>query len=154
LSAAELSLKEIQVMSTQLAQQLGRQSFLSADEVAPLLRLPAPDLVERMPLLGALWLMARMDMARPFQVSRLRRRCLSAAGVALTLGGLLPSRHSELEGVISAVRAQSWLSAKMLFLKRVQEVFHLWHVIHRPFSYSFAVLVVTHITVALLLGYY
>ena len=42
----------------------------------------------------------------------------------------------------------------MLFLKRIEDVFHLWHVVHRPFSYSFAVLVVAHITVALLLGYY
>ncbi len=92
--------------------------------------------------------MARLDIARPFQVSRLRRRSLSTAGIVLTLGGLLPSRQRDLESVIKAVRNQSWLSAKMLFLKRIHEVFHLWHVVHRPFSYSFAVLVVAHIAVA------
>jgi hypothetical protein len=32
-------------------------------------------------------------------------------------------------------------------------VFHLWHVIHRPFSYSFAILSILHVTVVLLLGY-
>jgi hypothetical protein len=154
LNAAELSLQDMQVLSTRLTEELERQALLRPEEVAPLLRLPDPAVVDRLSVVGALWLMARMDIARPFQVSRLRRRALSAAGVILTLGGLLPSRHLELEHVISSIRRQSWLSAKMLFLKRIQEVFHLWHVVHRPFSYSFAVLVVAHIGVALLLGYY
>jgi hypothetical protein len=32
-------------------------------------------------------------------------------------------------------------------------VFHLWHVIHRPFSYSFALLAVIHIAVVTMMGY-
>ncbi|HLK18660.1 MAG TPA: hypothetical protein VKT81_06880 [Bryobacteraceae bacterium] len=154
LSSAELSFKEMQSESTQLAEQLERQAVLRPEEVAPLLKLPAPEDVEKLSILAALWMMARLDIARPFQVSRLRRRSLSGARIFLTLGGLLPSRQRDLEAVIKAIRKQSWLSTKMLFLKRVHEVFHLWHVIHRPFSYSFAVLVVAHITVAMLLGYY
>jgi hypothetical protein len=154
LNTAELSLRELQNMSAHLALELHRQAILPPDEVAPLLKLPTPKEVEHLSLLGAFWTMARLDITRPFKVSRLRRRFLSNTGVLLTLGGLLPSRQQNLEQVISALRAQSWLSAKMLFLKRVHEVFHLWHVIHRPFSYSFAVLVVAHIGVALMLGYY
>jgi len=154
LNTAELSLQEMQNLSTRLAQELERQAVVRPEEVAPLLKLPDPEAVEQLSIARVLWLMFCMDLARPFQVSRLRRRSLSAAGIALTLGGLLPSRHRELESVISSVRKQSWISTKMLFLKRIHEVFHLWHVVHRPFSYSFAVLVVAHIAVALLLGYY
>ena len=154
LTTAELSFKEMQNVSAQLAEQLERQAVLRPEEVAPLLKLPAPEEVDRLSVIEALWLMARLDIARPFQVSRLRRRSLSGAGIVVTLGGLLPSRQRDLEAVIKAIRNQSWLSAKMLFLKRIHEVFHLWHVVHRPFSYSFAVLVVAHITVAMLLGYY
>ncbi len=154
LSTAELSFKEMQTVSAQLAEQLERQAVLRPEEVAPLLKLPAPEEVERLSILAALWMMARLDIARPFQVSRLRRRSLSSLGIVLTLGGLLPSRHRDLEATIKAIRNQSWLSAKMLFLKRIHEVFHLWHVVHRPFSYSFAVLVVAHIAVAMMLGYY
>ncbi len=154
LNTAELSLQEMQNLAARLAQELERQAFVRPEEVAPLLRLPDPEAVEQLSIARVLWLMFCLDVARPFQVSRLRRRALSSAGIILTLGGLLPSRHKELESVIRAVRKQSWLSTKMLFLKRIHEVFHLWHVVHRPFSYSFAVLVVAHITVALLLGYY
>jgi hypothetical protein len=154
LNAAELSLQEMQALSARLTQELERQALLTAEEAAPLLKLPDRAVVERLSVLGALWLMFRLDVARPFQVSRLRRRALSGAGLFLTLGGLLPSRHRELEHVITSIRRQSWISTKMLFLKRIEDVFHLWHVVHRPFSYSFAVLVVAHIAVALLLGYY
>jgi len=154
LNTAELSLQEMQNLSARLAQELERQAVVRPEEVAPLLKLPDPAAVEQLSIARVLWLMFCMDVARPFQVSRLRRRSLSVTGLVLTLGGLLPSRHRELERVIASVRRQSWISAKMLFLKRIQEVFHLWHVVHRPFSYSFAVLVVAHIGVALLLGYY
>jgi hypothetical protein len=154
LNTAELSLQEMQSASARLTQDLERQAVLRPEEVAPLLKLPTPETVEHLSIARVLWLMFCLDAARPFQVSRLRRRSLSGAGLVFTLGGLLPSRHADLENVIRSVRKQSWLSAKMLFLKRIHEVFHLWHVVHRPFSYSFAVLVVAHITVAMLLGYY
>jgi hypothetical protein len=71
-----------------------------------------------------------------------------------TLGGLLQSRHGELERIVDAARSQSWLMAKILFLNRAGEVFHLWHVIHRPFSWSFALLVLIHISMVMLMGYY
>ena len=88
LNQAELSLQEMQTLSARLTQELERQALVTAEEVAPLLKLPDQAAVERMSVLGALWLMFRMDVARPFQVSRLRRRALSGAGIILTLGGL------------------------------------------------------------------
>ena len=153
-NAAELSLQEMQALSARLTQELERQALLKAEDLAPLLKFPERAAVERLSLPRAFWLMFWLDAARPFRVSRLRRRALSGASLLLTMGGLLSSRHLELEHAIASIRRQSWLSTKMLFLKRVEDVFHLWHVVHRPFSYSFAVLVVAHITVALLLGYY
>jgi hypothetical protein len=42
----------------------------------------------------------------------------------------------------------------MLFLSRIHDLFHLWHIVHRPFSYSFAVLVLVHIGIAVWLGYF
>jgi hypothetical protein len=154
LTAAELSFKDIEVECDRLAKSLQSQNLLTENEIGPLLKLPSREQVAEMPLLSALLMMLRMDIVRPFRVSGLRRSFLSPSKRVLTLGGLLSSGNHELEGVIAAVRGQSWLSAKMLFLTRMQETFHLWHVVHRPFSYSFVVLVAIHITVAMLFGYY
>jgi hypothetical protein len=52
------------------------------------------------------------------------------------------------------VRQKASLSKRILFLDRTQRVFHLWHVVHRPFSYAFAVLAVIHIINAIRLGYF
>ena len=51
-------------------------------------------------------------------------------------------------------REQAILAKKVLFLSKSKEMLHLWHVIHRPFSYSFAVLALIHVILMLMLGYY
>ncbi len=154
MTTAELSFQDMEEQLTRFSAQMRSQSLLSEAEIAPLLRLPSREEVDALSLMGALWRILQLDLTRPFQVAVLRRRFLTAGGQLLTLGGLLPSPNAELEGAIAAVRAQSWLSTKMLFLSRLQELFRLWHVVHRPFSYSFVVLVIVHITVAMLFGYY
>jgi hypothetical protein len=153
LTAAELSLKESRELQAHLMQRLAAQKLLSARHLEPLFRLPPPQRVETWPVLVALGYMVALDVARPFRVAALRRRTLGAAGTLLTLGGLLAARNAELEQVIAAARDQAALSKRMLFLSRSQQVFHLWHVIHKPFSYSFAVLALVHISVVLLMGY-
>jgi hypothetical protein len=97
--------------------------------------------------------MLLLDALRPFHIARLRIRALGWSGILLTLGGLLPSGNAEVETVIRTAREQAGLAKRILFLSRSQQVFHLWHVVHRPFSYSFAVLACIHVGVVLLLGY-
>lgn len=154
LNAAELSHGEIETMAADLGRELEEQQVLSAGEIAALLELPTREKVSNMPVLSVLWAMLWLDLKRPFLVRRLRVRFLTRAERIWTIDGFLASGHEGLERVISAVRRQTWLRAKVLFLGRVQALFHLWHVVHRPFSYSFAALALVHIGVALLLGYY
>jgi hypothetical protein len=103
--------------------------------------------------MGALLWMFVLDLARPFRVASLRRRALGLGGVLLSLGGILPSSNQELERVVQTVRRQATLSKRVVFLSRTQQVFQLWHVVHRPFSYAFVVLAILHIATAMLLGY-
>jgi len=57
------------------------------------------------------------------------------------------------EHVVRLVRQKASLSKRVVFLDQSQRVFHLWHVIHRPFSYAFAVLAIVHIVVVMGLGF-
>jgi hypothetical protein len=70
-----------------------------------------------------------------------------------TIGGLLSSSSPEVERVVRLVRRKASFSRRVIFLGHTQRVFHLWHVIHRPFSYAFAVLAVLHIVVVMGLGF-
>jgi hypothetical protein len=154
LNAVQLDAGEVEAQARQLAIQLEQQVLIPSSSFAPLLRLPTKDQVRSMLLPALLWRMISLDVARPFQIRRLRSRVLFGRDRITTLGGFLKSGHPDVEEVIRSVRAQARLTTKMVFLHRVERSFHLWHVIHRPFSVCFVVLVFVHIGVALSMGYY
>ncbi len=152
LNAAELSLQEARDEQARLTEQLAQQKIFSPAWLGRLFHLPTEEKIRTqwivLVLLGVLW----ADLRRLYWVSRLRRMELRFGGKFATLGGLLNSGNDELEGAITLARKQAILSQRMLFLSRTQHVFHLWHVVHKPFSYSFAALALIHIGVVLLFG--
>lgn len=150
-STAELSMKELQELQEQLSQQLAAQRVLPEADVRAVLRLPNENFVKKLPIVVALVYMMILDVVRVFRVARLRRH---AAGAVQTLFGFMPTRNRDLEQAIHAAAEEAALSKRVLFLSRSQKVFHLWHVVHKPFSYAFAVLAVLHIVLQFALGYF
>ncbi len=153
-NAAEFSRKELQDLQEKMAEQLAGQNLLKEADVRSALKLPSQETVDQLPAPIALIYMFVLDLARPFRIARLRSGALSGSEYVTTLGGLLTTRHYELEKAIAVAREEASLSKRILFLSRSQQVFHLWHVIHRPFSYAFAVLVLIHISVVLMMGFF
>jgi hypothetical protein len=152
-NSAELSLQELKNLQEQLMQRLSSQKLVRPHELLALFRMPAAVYVERESVLRALCALLWIDFKRPFRVAHIRRSALGFGGKLMSVGGLLASRNRELERVVALAREQARLSKKLVFLRKSQQILHLWHVIHRPFSYSFAVLAVTHVIVALLFGF-
>ena len=154
LSAAEISHKELQERQEMLTMQLKQQRLLHESDLRSLLRLPSVERVAKLPMLVALVLMMALDVMRVFQIAKLRRHALSFGEKLSTLGGFLRTRNRELEHAIGLAREEAASAKRILFLDRAQQVFHLWHVVHKPFSYSFAVLALIHIGVVIALGYF
>ena len=154
LSAAEISLKELETLRAQLTEQLAPQKLIPASALAPLFRLPSAAEVQAEPKLLALLVMVALDVQRTVYIARLRLRTVSFWGAVSTLGGVFPTRNQELEKVIDTARGQAAISKRILFLSKSQQVFHLWHVVHKPFSYSFAVLALIHIVTVIMMGYF
>jgi hypothetical protein len=132
---------------------LTHQKMIPRADLQRLLQLPAPEQVPRWPAVAAVGYMVASDLARPFRIARLRVRGIGVGRAILSLGGLLPAKNAHFEWVISVAREQALLTRRIVFLSRTQQVFKLWHVVHKPFSYSFAVLALLHIVVAMLLGF-
>lgn len=154
LNSSKLTAGELEKQTALLAENLAAQHTFDAAEIAPLLQVPSAAEVRKLGLLPMFWTMAKKDLARPFRIARLRRRFLRGPETVATLGGLFASRHKDVELIVANVRRQSWLLTKTAFLDRTERVFHLWHVVHRPFSLSFIALVIVHVSVILFLGYY
>jgi hypothetical protein len=153
LNAAEIFSAELQSQHSRLAQKLTEQKILPAADLQRLLRLPNPERVARMSLLSAVIYMIVLDMIRPLRVARVRRHALGFGQKLVTVGGLRRTKNWKLESAINAARDQASLEKRILFLSRARDVFQLWHMIHRPFSYSFLVLAIIHIVVVTLLGF-
>ena len=149
----QLTMAELEVQTSAFAARLSDQDLFQAEDLAPLLSVPSRQDIRTMNLVRLVGTMLSMDLRRPWLVSALRRRVLHGMELWTTFGGFLASRHEDLESVIQGVRRQSRLLAKTAFLDRTLRIFHLWHVVHRPFSMSFVVLVIVHVTVVQLVGH-
>lgn len=153
-NAAEISMHELQEIQARLAQQLAQQELLPQADLRSLLRLPSRERVQQLPMVVALAYMMALDVTRAFRVAKLRRHPLHFSQKLASLAGFLPTRYADLEKAISAAREEAAIAKRVLFLSRSQQVFHLWHVVHKPFSYSFAVLALVHIGVVIMMGYF
>jgi hypothetical protein len=153
LSAAELSMNEIQEKEEALRKELAEQRATFGFSVDALYELPSPAEVAKTPLIASLLSMFLLDFKRPFKASRLRLREAGFGAWVFSGFGLFSTRDQKLERAILLAQKQSSLSQSIAFLSRTQRIFQLWHVIHRPFSYAFAVLAILHIGIALFMGY-
>ena len=153
LTAAELSLNELQLGERELAEALFGQSLYTAEQLNSVLVVPSAEHIRQIGPLLAIGEMIALDVRLPFRVAGLRRATSGFGAKLRSAGGLFSSGNSEVEEVVRMVRQKASLSKRVVFLNQSQKVFHLWHVIHRPFSYAFAVLALFHIAVAMGLGF-
>jgi hypothetical protein len=145
--AAESSLKMFQ-------EELRCQNVISQADLRRLLfGLPAPNSVTQWSAVRALIYIVASDIAWPFRIAYLRLQMMGMRRGLQSMIGVLWPRNFLLEEVIQLARRQAVLSRRILFLSHAQQVFRLWHVVHKPFSYAFAVLAAAHIVVAMLLGF-
>ncbi len=153
LSAAELSMKEMEEREEKLRKELAEQRATFGFSVEALYQLPTADEVAKTPMVASLLSMFLIDFKRPFKASLVRLQEAGFGPWLLSFCGLLPTRDQKLERAIRVAQKEATLSKHILFLTRTQQVFRLWHVVHRPFSYAFAILAILHICIALFMGY-
>jgi hypothetical protein len=153
LSAAELSKKEMLEREEKLRKELAEQRATFGFSVEALYQLPTADEVAKTPMVASLLSMFLIDFKRPFKASLVRLQEAGFGPWVFSFCGLLPTRDWKLERAIRVAQKEATLSKHILFLTRTQQVFKLWHVVHRPFSYAFAILAILHISIALFMGY-
>jgi len=153
LNAAELSIKEIRDKEAALKKELAEQRATFGFAVDALYQLPSAAEVAKTPAVASLISMVLIDFRRPFRTSWIRLRQAGFAAWLFSLFGFLPTRNPGLERALRIAKTEAKLSKSIAFLSRTQRIFQLWHVIHRPFSYAFAILAIIHITLALYMGY-
>lgn len=154
LNAAKTSFQELAANEDALADALKRQTVYSEAKIARIFAMPTAEEIRKSSLLTTLAQMIFLDLRRPFQIAGMRRQAASFGQFIRSVGGLVSTGNDDIEIVVQLVRRKASLSKRILFLDQAERVFHLWHVVHRPFSYAFAVLAIIHIVNAVRLGYF
>jgi hypothetical protein len=154
LGAAAVTYRELQTLQGDMVQALQGQSLYSSESIERIFCMPGAEHIRNSSIVMVMAEMLLLDLKRPWRVAALRRQGMKLSALLLTLGGLLPTRRPGVEQIVVVVRRKALLTKRMLFLDRAQKIFHLWHVIHRPFSYAFVVLALIHIVNAVRLGYF
>jgi hypothetical protein len=55
--------------------------------------------------------------------------------------------------LVEEARRRAVLKRKIMFLNQVQQLFHYWHVFHKPFAIIMYIIMLVHVGVAIWLGY-
>ena len=100
LTAAELSLNELQTTAKDLTSALLAQSVYSPEQLMKAMRAPSKEHIRKIGALGAILQMILLDLGRPFRVARLRRASSGFGGKVLTFGGLLSTGNPEIEQIV------------------------------------------------------
>lgn len=153
LTAAELTKKEMEDNEEKLEKELEEQQNTFGFSVDALYALPTAAEVAKTTLLGSVVSMFVIDFKRPFIASGVRLQQAGLGKWLISGFGLFSTGNPKVERAIHIAQRKAALSKHILFLNRTQQVFKLWHVIHRPFSYAFAILAVIHIALVLVMGY-
>jgi len=147
IAVAELMLRELKAA-------LERQRIVRPAELQRVfLRLPDPGRVPHWSPLRATVYTLGADLVRPFRTLQLRLKVMGGAAAIPSILGIGVPRNSTLDDVIRLARRQALLSRRILLLSHAKRVLQLWHIVHKPFSYTFAILALLHIGVAMMLGF-
>jgi len=134
----ELALAELEAQDRELSQQLRARFHLDETRLAQLDALLA--VPERAGLLGGLVRLVTDDLRLRSGLREFARSCRSVPRPFVR----------EFERV---VRQKAQVHRRILLWDRVHELFHYWHVLHKPFALVMYLFMIVHVGVAVVTGY-
>ena len=140
----ELSLNEIDNLGDQLTEQLKERTGLDDEALAGITK--SFDDAYSAEAKGVWALVIKLmikDLQRPWIKRRLRRKIMRSRRVS----------RREVDTLFVLATRRALLKRRLLVLGQVQQLFHYWHVIHKPFAIIMYIIMVVHIGVAVWAGY-
>jgi len=139
----ELTIADLQLENHRLADELSRRFGVPTEIIARIDAIAMPKKpVMQMSMIEVINFFVLNDILRR---SRLRRLFDRLEGKGMTSAVLHRMKALALQRMT--------LTRRIAFLEKFKEIFHLWHVIHLPFSLIMGIILVIHVGVAVAFGY-
>jgi len=94
-------------------------------------------------LTNILFSLLLMDIQRFFRVRRIRHKL--SLQTALT--------KNQIVRLIEIIKKKAILHRRIILWNKIHQLFHYWHVIHKPFAIIMYIIMVIHVVLTLILGY-
>jgi hypothetical protein len=130
-------------LSEKLTSQIRDDIKLSGDDLANIEKALSSGTKEASGIISSFWAILLDDLRRPFRIRTARKKRLAKLN--------LP--HEIQNEMIGLVLKKTLLERRILFLNRIQQLFHYWHVFHKPFAIIMYIIMIVHVAVAVWLGY-
>ena len=144
LSGAEMTANELVVLDEKLCSQI-KETHGIGEEVLKKIRQAEGDsdiINSGFTRSNLYWL--KHDLMLPFYLLNVH--------IAFFTSSSLP--RSEISKLMRLARRRSLLHRKRTFLRNAQKMFHYWHMVHRPCTMIMFVIMIVHIVITMIFGYW
>jgi hypothetical protein len=139
----EVDIKELEETNREYAARLQKDFGLTEEMIKKFDDYGAGKIKQGAGIMKVLYAIIKEDLGR---LLRFRR-------AEVEFEGLQNVPHERRKLIVEIARRKALLNRKILLSNQVQQLFHYWHVIHKPFAVIMYTIMVVHIVVALWTGY-
>ncbi len=139
----ELNLKDIQEMNDRFSRELQEELKLPEHQLLKMQEFSAAQININQNVFLLLISMFFQDLMAPLERVRLKWR--------YTRDFHLSGTH--LQHVVVLTQRKIKLQRRILALEKVEQLFHYWHVFHKPFAFIMYFIMIVHVGIAVWLGY-
>jgi hypothetical protein len=139
-SGDELSLAEAEEVDREMTARLRDEFGLSDTDLKRLDDLATADIDERSSLVGLVLRFPFQGVTLRWKLARFARRVDLPAGAPL-------------RSFLAVVRQKALIERRIGTWQKLQQLFHYWHVFHKPFAIVMYLFLVVHVSVVIMTGY-
>ena len=140
----ELALGQIDEKNLELSEMLIKNYDISPEVMSKINRMIDISFNQQTKGLSALYHIITDDMRRPFRFWKLKR---------FIMKNYPQFPPKAIRRIMLLSKTKTLMHRRRVLLGAVTNVFHLWHVIHKPFAWIMIIIMLIHVTITVLMGY-
>jgi hypothetical protein len=139
----ELSFEDTEKIDRELTQKIISIYSLNEKSLSKIQNSILGDVNPNKSLLGILFSLFIADFIKINRYRRIRKALIKIVKIS-------PSQAEEL---IEIARQKAILSRRIVLWNKIHDLFHYWHVIHKPFALIMYLIMIIHVAITVILGY-
>lgn len=143
IAGQEIDFKELEQMNQNLAQEIYNKFRIEPKQLESIEASIFPPIRPEKGLIFAFLSMIFNDALKPIRSYRLRKHLIKKLNLSF----------QEVSQMLITIKRKAMLQRRISMWNAIHQLFHYWHVIHKPFAIIMYIIMLIHILVAVYVGY-